>query len=105
MPFGLASIYNEPYLNLNIVQKVAAPEVKRIIFNNPATIVFWTDGTKTVVKCCEGEKFSEYYGFLAALGKKVYGSNSTVQRIVKKHMTEKETYFDRLVRKLEEQKE
>lgn len=26
------------------------PEIKNVIFNDPATIVFWTDGTKTVVK-------------------------------------------------------
>lgn len=59
------------------------PQVDRIIFNNPATVVFWTDGTKTVVKCMEGQEFSEYYGFLAALAKKVYGTNSAVKRIVK----------------------
>lgn len=27
--------------------------VERVIYNAPATIVFWTDGTKTVVKCHE----------------------------------------------------
>lgn len=27
--------------------------VGRVIYNAPATIVFWTDGTKTVVKCHE----------------------------------------------------
>jgi len=26
------------------------PGIKKVIFNNPATIVLWTDGTKTVVK-------------------------------------------------------
>ena len=26
------------------------PGIKKVIFNNPATIVFWRDGTKTVVK-------------------------------------------------------
>ena len=25
-------------------------EIKKVIYNNPATIVFWADGTKTVVK-------------------------------------------------------
>lgn len=28
-------------------------KVERVIFNTPATIVFWNDGTKTVVKCQE----------------------------------------------------
>ena len=27
------------------------PKIKNLIFNPPATIVFWTDGTETVVKC------------------------------------------------------
>ena len=29
------------------------PEVTKVIFNGPATIVFWDDGEKTVVKCSE----------------------------------------------------
>lgn len=60
-------------------------QVKRIIFHDPATIVFWQDGTKTVVKCMPGQPYSEYYGFLAALAKKVYGSNSAVERIVREY--------------------
>ena len=27
--------------------------IKNVIFNPPATIVFWKDGTKTIVKCGE----------------------------------------------------
>lgn len=42
--------------------------VSKIIFNPPATIVFWEDGTKTVVKCAAEDEFNEYYGLLAALG-------------------------------------
>ena len=64
------------------------PEVKRIIFNDPATVVFWKDGTKTVVKCMKDEKFSPYHGFLCALGKKIYGSNSAIQRLVHSYMEE-----------------
>ena len=59
------------------------PEVDSIIFHEPATIVFWADGTKTVVKCMEGQEYSKYYGFVCALAKKVYGTNSAVERIVK----------------------
>ena len=56
---------------------------KRIIFNKPATVVFWKDGTKTVVKCAKGEKWNEYNAFCAALAIKVFGSNSRVQKIVR----------------------
>lgn len=58
--------------------------VSKIIFNSPATIVFWEDGTKTVVKCSAEDEFSEYYGFLAALGKKVYESNSQIKELIDK---------------------
>ena len=49
------------------------PEIKRVIFHEPATIVFWNDGTKTVVKCMEGELFDEEKGIAMAFMKKLYG--------------------------------
>ena len=64
----------------------------RIIYNDPATIVFWRDGTKTVVKRSEGEPYNEYNAFCAALAKKVFETNSNVNRIVKSgtHQKKKE---------------
>lgn len=53
-----------------------------IIYNDPATIVFWKDGTKTVVKRMPKEKFNPYNAFCAALAKKVFGNNSRVCKIV-----------------------
>lgn len=57
--------------------------VDRIVINPPALVVFWKDKTKTIVKCSKGETFNPYYGFCAALAKKVYGCNSRVNNIVK----------------------
>ena len=34
------------------------PMPVNVIFHNPATIVFWDDGDKTVVKCQPGDTFS-----------------------------------------------
>lgn len=59
-----------------------AYKVKRIIYNDPATIVFWNDGTKTVVKRGPAETFNKYTAFCAALAKKMYGNNSRVNKIV-----------------------
>ena len=56
--------------------------VKRIIFSPPATIVFWEDGDKTVVKTAPDDKYSPYFGFVSALAKKVYGSSSAVKAII-----------------------
>lgn len=36
-------------------RKVKIPEIKEVIFNTIATIVYWKDGTKTIVKCGRGE--------------------------------------------------
>lgn len=47
--------------------------IKRVIFNNPATIVFWKDGTKTVVKC-EGEEFDQEKGLAMAISKRALGN-------------------------------
>lgn len=55
----------------------------KIIYNPPATIVFWEDGKKTVVKAMEGTVFNPYHGFTAALAKRVYGSSTRVNKIVR----------------------
>ena len=58
------------------------PAVERVLFNPPATIVFWLDGTKTVVKAMEGEKFEKYAGFAMACMKKMFGSTGRAKAIL-----------------------
>ena len=64
------------------------PWIRKVIFNPPATIVFWTDGTKTVVKAKETgkkkekDKFSEEYGLAMAIAKKFFGSRSAFTKNV-----------------------
>ena len=55
---------------------------KEIIYNDAATIVYWTDGTKTVVKCNENNVYSEYSGFVAAVAKKMYGGANAINRLI-----------------------
>lgn len=50
------------------------PEIKNVIFNNPATIVFWADGTKTVVKCQKDEIYDPEKGIAMAISKKALGN-------------------------------
>lgn len=47
--------------------------IKRVIFNDPATIVLWEDGTKTVVKCMDGDTYSEEIGLAMCICKKALG--------------------------------
>lgn len=70
---------------LNIVGKTSFAfdfGIDRIIRNGPATIVIWTDGTKTIVKRSKGEKDDIYVAFCAALAKKLYGNNSKIKRML-----------------------
>lgn len=61
----------------------------RIQKNGPAMIVFWRDGTKTIVRRGEDEPDSDYAAFTAALGIKVFGSNSKLKKIVSQTETQK----------------
>lgn len=54
----------------------------RILHNDPATIVFWDDGTKTIVKRAEGQEHNPYFAFCSALAKKIFGNNSSVNKLV-----------------------
>ena len=58
------------------------PDIERIIFNPPATVVYWIDGTKTVVKAMEGEKYEKYAGFAMACMKKMFGSTGAAKHIM-----------------------
>lgn len=48
--------------------------IDKVIFNAPATIVFWKDGTKTVVKCQGDDEFDPEKGLAMAISKKVLGN-------------------------------
>lgn len=56
--------------------KLNKPEIKDVKFNGPATIVFWSDNTKTIVKC-EDEDFDKEKGLAMAISKKFLGSNKS----------------------------
>lgn len=62
--------------------------IDHVIFNGPATIVFWADGTKTIVKCRENDSFNPRVGILYCLAKKVWGNTTRVNRIFTDHIPE-----------------
>lgn len=49
--------------------------VNKVIFNGPATVVIWGDGTKTVVKCADGDSYSKWAGFAMCIAKRLYGDD------------------------------
>ena len=48
--------------------------LKKVIFNDPATIAFWSDGTKTVVKAQPGDIFDPEKGLAMTIAKKACGN-------------------------------
>lgn len=57
--------------------------IKDVIFNDPATIVYWADGTKTVVKA-GNEEFDPEKGLAMAIAKKALGNKGNYFEIIKK---------------------
>ena len=58
--------------------------VKDVIYNDPATIVLWSDGTKTVVKCQPGDEYDSLKGFLMCVCKKFCGNKGNYNEVLKK---------------------
>lgn len=73
--------YGDDEIDLDDDEISVWPE--RIVKSGRATIVFWEDGTKTVVKRSPDEQDNDYNAFVAALGIKIFGSNSQLKKIIK----------------------
>ena len=48
--------------------------VKDVIFNDPATVVYWDDGEKTVVTTKPGDTYDPEKGFAMACAKRLFGN-------------------------------
>lgn len=68
--------------------------IVNVIFSDPATIVFWSDNTKTVVKCGEGDTFDPEKGLAMAIVKKFLGNNGRYFNEIKKWT---ELYYDKKI--------
>ena len=58
-------------------------KIRDVIFSDPATVVFWSDGTKTVVKTRGGEKYDKEKGLAMAIIKKITGNTGNYYEIFK----------------------
>lgn len=85
--YPLPSARWDATLNRVIIERESPFDPKRILRSGSATIVFWKDGTKTVVKRAPDQADNPYDAFTAALAIKVFGSNSQVKSVIR-HKTE-----------------
>lgn len=68
----LASCINK----INKKEKDMKPTIEKVYFNNPYTVVLWSDKTKTMVKA-EGEAYDPEKGLAMAICKKFLGTNKS----------------------------
>ena len=63
-------------------------KIDRVIFNDPATIILWKSGEKTVVKCGPNETFDKEKGLAMALCKYILGNKGNFNQFFKALMKE-----------------
>lgn len=78
------NVYKIDYYDKMFIRQ---PEIKKVIFNDPATIVYWEDCTKTVVKC-EKEKYDPEKGLAMAIAKRALGNQGNYFEVFKKWVGE-----------------
>lgn len=86
-----AALYSSILASCHYTPKIKSliPEIRNVIFNEPATIVFWADGTKTVVKS-HNEKFDPEKGLAMAISKKALGNEGNYFNKIKKWTNQSE---------------
>lgn len=63
--------------------------IRKVIFNDPATVVLWSDGTKTVVKCGPEDTFDMEKGLAMAIVKKMAGNDNRFHKVFKQYTKKK----------------
>ena len=56
---------------------------KQILKSGPCTIVFWWNGTKTIVRRSEDTPDDDYAAFSAAIAKKIFENNSRIRKVMR----------------------
>jgi hypothetical protein len=70
--------------NFGVKPNYSIPKIKNVIFNDPATIVYWVDGSKTVVKVQPGDTFNKEQGLARCICKKAFGNKGNYNEVFKK---------------------
>lgn len=70
------AMYNRTY-EKEARAAMSTASIKNVIFAPPATIVYWSDGSKTVVKCSEKDVFDPEKGLAMAIAKRRGGNKGS----------------------------
>lgn len=97
MPVKRKSTSSCVYYAATTAKSVSVPSIKKVIFNYPATIVLWSDGSKTVVKCQDGDIYDPEKGLAMAISKKALGNKGNYCNEFKKWLPEDEEEEEKTV--------
>lgn len=84
---------------ITTAQCISAPEVpnfdsiKQVYFNNikGATTICWADGTKTTVRCAQGEVFDKEKGMAMAIAKRYFGNRGAYNKLFQRYCEMEDT--------------
>jgi hypothetical protein len=82
-------IKKEGYSKFELFATAIGIEIQKVIFNDPVTIVYWSDGTKTVVRATN-EKFDQEKGLAMAISKKAFGNKGNYFNNIKKWVNDQQ---------------
>lgn len=78
-------------INIENIERKHHMRIKKVIFNYPATIVLWEDGTKTIVKSGDYDIFDPEKGLAMAIAKKALGNKGDYYEVFKKWLPEEKS--------------
>jgi hypothetical protein len=67
--------------------------ITKVLYNDPATVIFWSDGTKTISKVQKGDTYNKELGLTLCVLKKLVGSSQVVS-LLNEWIDEKSNYVD-----------
>lgn len=67
----------------------------KIIFSCPATICYFPDGTREVVKVTDDEEYVKEYGVMACIMKKIFKSRNQFKKLVKSGYETTDSIYER----------
>lgn len=94
----LAKVYLNSLFGVKSVERKTDMRIKKVYFNDPATVVLWEDGTKTIVKAGKGDIYDPEKGLSMAIAKKALGNQGNYYEVFKKWLPKEEynEYEDQL---------
>lgn len=80
-PNTVACIKEEKNMNYDV-----RSNIKDVIFSDRVTVVLWKDGTKTMVRAGENDRYDPEKGFAMAVAKKMFGNKGNYYEVFKKYV-------------------